>query len=57
MGYDHGYDEEVFYLGLTLDPAYVEGFVEAAWRGSVRTIQRRSDCSGTSGKTRPSEMW
>jgi hypothetical protein len=27
-GYDHGYDGEVFYLGLALDPAYVEGFVE-----------------------------
>ena len=24
MGYDHGYDGEVFYL----DPAYVEGIVE-----------------------------
>jgi hypothetical protein len=28
MGYDHGYDGEVFYLGLALDPAYVEGFAE-----------------------------
>ena len=28
MGYDHGYDAEVFYLGLALDPAYVDGFVE-----------------------------
>ena len=28
VGYDHGYDGEVFYLGLALDPAYVEGFVE-----------------------------
>jgi hypothetical protein len=28
MGYDHGYDGEVFYLGLALDPAYVEGWVE-----------------------------
>ena len=26
--YDHGNDAEVFYLGLALDPAYVEGFVE-----------------------------
>lgn len=30
LGYDHGYDGEVFYLGLALDPAYVEGFVEGA---------------------------
>ena len=28
LGYDHGYDGEVFYLGLALDPAYVERFVE-----------------------------
>jgi hypothetical protein len=28
VGYDHGYDAEVFYLGLALDPHYVEGFVE-----------------------------
>ena len=28
MGYDHGYDAEVFYLGLALDSAYVESFVE-----------------------------
>jgi hypothetical protein len=28
VGYDHGYDAEVFYLGLALDPRYVEGFVE-----------------------------
>jgi hypothetical protein len=28
IGYDHGYDGEVFYLGLALDPAYIEGFVE-----------------------------
>jgi hypothetical protein len=28
IGYDHGYDAEVFYLGLALDPMYIEGFVE-----------------------------
>ena len=28
VGYDHSYDAEVFYLGLALDPAYVDGFVE-----------------------------
>jgi hypothetical protein len=28
IGYDHGYDAQKFYLGLALDPAYVEGFVE-----------------------------
>jgi hypothetical protein len=33
IGYDHGYDAEVFYLGLALDEKYIEGFVEDAWRG------------------------
>jgi hypothetical protein len=28
VGYDHGFDGEVFYLGLALDPNYVDGFVE-----------------------------
>jgi len=27
IGYDHGYDGEVFYLGLALDERYVEGRV------------------------------
>jgi hypothetical protein len=28
IGYDHGYEGEVFYLGLALDPHYVDGWVE-----------------------------
>ena len=28
IGYDHGYDGQLFYLGLALDEMYVEGFVE-----------------------------
>lgn len=28
IGYDHGYDAQKFYLGLALDPNYIEGFVE-----------------------------
>ena len=28
VGYDHGYDAHKFYLGLALDPKYIEGFVE-----------------------------
>jgi hypothetical protein len=28
IGYSHGYDGEVFYLGLALDEKYIEGFVE-----------------------------
>ena len=28
IGYDYGYDGEVFYLGLALDPAYIADWVE-----------------------------
>jgi hypothetical protein len=28
IGCDHGYDGEIFYLGLALDERYVEGWVE-----------------------------
>ena len=28
IGYDHGHDGEIFYLGLALDTNYVDGFVE-----------------------------
>ena len=28
VGYDHGYDAEIFYLGLALHPNYVEGCLE-----------------------------
>ncbi len=28
VGYDYGYDAQKFFLGLALDPEYVEGFVE-----------------------------
>ena len=28
IGYDHGYDAGVFYLGLALDERYVEGCPE-----------------------------
>ena len=28
VGYDHGYDAHKFYLGLALDPKYIEWFVE-----------------------------
>jgi len=28
VGYDHGYDAEVFYLGLASDQRYVEGCLE-----------------------------
>ena len=28
IGYDHGYDGEIFHLGLALDERYVEGWVE-----------------------------
>lgn len=51
IGYDHGYDSEVFYLGLSLDPAYVEGFVEGCpERGSARTTPMGSASWGASGR-------
>jgi len=53
IGYDHGYDAEVFYLGLPLDPAYIEGWVE----GCLKTIPRRNYSSEISGRTRPRGMW
>jgi hypothetical protein len=36
IGYDTGYDAEVFYLGLALDERYVDGF-----RGGVPGEDRR----------------
>ena len=38
IGYDHGYDGEVFYLGLALDPHYVEGWVEGWVEGCLERI-------------------
>ena len=32
IGYDHGYDAEVFYFGLALDPHYLDGWVEPTFR-------------------------
>ena len=66
-GYDHGYDAQVFYLGLALDPKYVEGFVEgclerigeedsegeALMRDLRGTVLRRRPCWTSS---RPSAM-
>ena len=28
IGYEHGYDSQRFYPGLSLNPEYVEGFAE-----------------------------
>jgi hypothetical protein len=57
IGYDHGYDAEVFYLGLALDPAYVEGWVEGCLERTERTTQRRNSYSEISGRTRLSGRW
>ncbi len=56
VGYDHGYDGEMFYFGLVLDEKYVEGFVEGAWRGSTRMIRRAKTCCGASGR-RERKTW
>jgi hypothetical protein len=50
IGYDHGYDAEVFYLGLALDPKYVEGFVDGSLRGSARTTKKGRIYCGASGR-------
>ena len=49
IGYDHGYDGEVFYLGLALDPAYVEGWVEGCLERIGENNQRRNSYSRISG--------
>jgi hypothetical protein len=49
IGYDHGYAEEVFYLGLAV-PLPTKGSSRAAWRGSARTSRRTKICSVISGR-------
>jgi hypothetical protein len=53
IGYDHGYDGELFYLGLALDPAYIEGFIEGCLERLGEDNPTRSDSFGTSGRMRP----
>jgi hypothetical protein len=36
LGYDHGYDGEVFYLGLAFDPRHVEGLSLRAPLSQIR---------------------
>jgi hypothetical protein len=57
VGYEHGYDGEVFYLGLALDPNYIEGFVEGCLEriGEDYPDEMRP-CSGTSGRTKRRRM-
>ena len=35
IGYDHGYDGKVFYLGSALEERYVEGWVEDLVKGCL----------------------
>ncbi len=30
IGYGHGYHAHKFYLGLALDPRYIQGFIEGS---------------------------
>jgi len=41
IGYDHGYVGQLFYLGLALDPAYIEGFIEVLRLRRARRIERQ----------------
>ena len=51
LGYDHGYDAEVFYLGLALDERYVEGFVEGCLERIGENDPDEEDCLRTSGRS------
>ena len=57
FGYDHGYDGQLFYLGLALDERYVEGWVEGCLERIGENNPRRNSSSGTSGRTRPRGRW
>ena len=57
IGYDHGYDGEVYYLGLALDPRYVDGWVEGCLERIGEDYPRRNSSSVTPSRTRPSGMW
>ena len=53
VGYDHGYDGEVFYLGLALDPNYVEGLVEGCLERIGEDEQETRSCCVSFGRTMP----
>jgi hypothetical protein len=40
LSYDHGYDGEVFYLGLALAPKDIEGFVALCGTAAVETADQ-----------------
>ena len=50
VGYDHGYDGEVFCLGLALDQAYVEGFVGGCLERIGEEAPGARTFCGTSGR-------
>jgi hypothetical protein len=57
IGYDHGYDAEVFYPGLTLNPTYVEGFVQGCLEQMGFDYQRTKPSSGSCEKTKERGEW
>ena len=58
MGYDHGYDGEIFYLGLALEREVRRGLGRRMpGEGLASMTRMRSYFSGISGRTRPSGRW
>ena len=53
IGYDQGYDTQKFYLGLALDPNYIEGFVEGCFERIGEDDAEGRTCCETCGLTIP----
>jgi hypothetical protein len=57
MGYDHGYNGEIFYLGLALDPASVERWVEGCLERIGEDNPDEEQLFQDSGMMRRSGRW
>ena len=58
IGYDHGYDSQRFYLGLSSDPEYVERFVEGRLgRIGEDVCQKMKHYPGTCRRMRAGGRW
>ena len=52
VGYAHGYDGEVFYLGMALDLNYIEGFVEGCSERIGEDNKKTRSCCESFGRTK-----
>jgi hypothetical protein len=57
MGYGHGYNGEIFYLGLALDPASVERWVEGCLERIGEDNPDEEQLFQDSGMMRRSGRW